>query len=706
MKQIKHMRHQQSRWFYAAAVFFLLLFYGVSPETVRAQWTTGTDNINNTNTGNVGIGTTTPPSKLTVSGGDIHVQTPTLVSNGSMGDIGFGPGGSTYGGVAPRAFIRGYFQGAYWYSGSALAFFTHGGGDITNGNTNLLERMRIDKDGNVGIGTSSPAAKLQIYNRGTNSRSGISIDAQGTQAGQQAEINLFTLGDGAKDAVTAGTKGWHLAARGNAYAGTAEQNDLQLYFWNGTGVSIRQYWDAGGNVGIGTTATPSLLNLFRAGASPGAPADLITFSAPGNSGTAEFNVAQILADTNGADSNDSYLAVNPINTNGTGYATGLIVKAGGNVGIGKTAPGYKLDVNGEINATGLRINGTPVGTGTASQWTTSGSNVYYNTGNIGIGTSSPLSNFHIYSTTNNPSLLVESSAAISPTLEFRDGAAQQNRWRVGSGMLSPTDGRFGIFDARQSQYRFVIDQTGRVGIGTSNPSTAKLVVSGAIGAEGLDLSSTDQYANLRVIRNSLSDLDKDLFLQYQAGPVSSIRFYSNNNESMTLTDGKLGIGKTNPSAKLDVEGSINASGAITGGTINAKYQDVAEWVPSSQKLAAGTVVALDPEKSNQVLASSEAYDTKVAGVISAQPGIALGESGEGKVLVATTGRVKVRVDASHAPIKIGDLLVTSNVPGVAMKSMLVKVGGVKLHRPGTLIGKALEPLATGKGEILVLLSLQ
>jgi len=43
------------------------------------------------------------------------------------------------------------------------------------------------------------------------------------------------------------------------------------------------------------------------------------------------------------------------------------------------------------------------------------------------------------------------------------------------------------------------------------------------------------------------------------------------------------------------------------------------------------------------------------------PGIALGEKGESKVLVATAGRVRGKIDAARAPIHIGDLLVTSNV---------------------------------------------
>lgn len=61
-------------------------------------------------------------------------------------------------------------------------------------------------------------------------------------------------------------------------------------------------------------------------------------------------------------------------------------------------------------------------------------------------------------------------------------------------------------------------------------------------------------------------------------------------------------------------------------------------------------MVLDSDRSNQVIAATQAYDSRVAGVISLKPGIALGEQGEGRVLVATTGRVKVKVDASSGPI--------------------------------------------------------
>jgi len=134
---------------------------------------------------------------------------------------------------------------------------------------------------------------------------------------------------------------------------------------------------------------------------------------------------------------------------------------------------------------------------------------------------------------------------------------------------------------------------------------------------------------------------------------------------------------------------------------------MAEWVPSSQSLTGGTVVILDPERNNNVIASSRTYDTRVAGVVSNQPGLLLGEAGAGKASIATTGRVKVKVDATHSAVAIGDLLVTSGTAGYAMRSEPVKLGGVEIHRPGTLIGKALEAMPKGKkGEILVLLSLQ
>jgi len=202
-------------------------------------------------------------------------------------------------------------------------------------------------------------------------------------------------------------------------------------------------------------------------------------------------------------------------------------------------------------------------------------------------------------------------------------------------------------------------------------------------------------------------------------PNPSLRFMVGNVQRLMISNlGVVGIGPkfappsmggTNAipgnglaaTVRLDVDGDINMTG-----NINAKYQDVAEWVDSSADLKAGTVVVLDGSHDNQVMPSAHSYDTSVAGVVSERPGIVLGEAAENREKVATTGRVKVYVDATKSPIHIGDLLVTSDTPGMAMKSVPMSINGRSFHQPGTIIGKALESMESGKGEILVLLTLQ
>jgi cytoskeletal protein CcmA (bactofilin family) len=233
--------------------------------------------------------------------------------------------------------------------------------------------------------------------------------------------------------------------------------------------------------------------------------------------------------------------------------------------------------------------------------------------------------------------------------------------------------------------RMRIDNSGKVGIGITNPAYRLDVQGGQINTSGGLCIAGD-------CRTSW--------------PTDGVSQWTTSGTNIFYNSGNVGIGTSAPSSRLHVAGDVFASGTITAGNIVAKYQDIAEWVPARHTMTAGTVVVLDTENSNQVIASQRAYDTRVAGVISATPGVILGEAGEGKVMVATTGRVRVKVDATRAPIHVGDLLVTSDKEGVAMRSEPLSLGGTPIHRPGTLIGKALEPLDKGVGEILVLLSLQ
>jgi len=165
--------------------------------------------------------------------------------------------------------------------------------------------------------------------------------------------------------------------------------------------------------------------------------------------------------------------------------------------------------------------------------------------------------------------------------------------------------------------------------------------------------------------------------------------------------GNVGIGTNTPAAMFHVVGDARIDGNIA-----AKYQDVAEWVPTTTRISPGTVVVIDALNGTRVLPAAEPYDTRVAGVVSAKPGILLGEPGDDKVSVAHSGRVKVKADAQYGAIAVGDVLVSSATLGFARRSTPIEVNGISMHRPGTILGKALEPLKEGTGEILVLLTLQ
>jgi hypothetical protein len=369
-----------------------------------------------------------------------------------------------------------------------------------------------------------------------------------------------------------------------------------------------------------------------------------------------------------------------------------------------------------------------------AQWTTNGNNINNtNSGNVGIGTTGPSKKLVVQSDTANDHLSIVRPSTNAAVLNI--GIDNTGPFIESTTVNRPIS--FYTHNGTSVAERVRIDKDGKLGVGTPNPSSAVHITKSFAPSYG-QLVLQDPNANDASLTSYMSFYgstsrrgvfgfgrfagasDPELYLANEQ-TSGGFRFRNSSSDLVTIQNGgNVGIGTTTPGAKLAVNGNTNvignvtvtgtgnitATGTIEGGNIKAKYQDVAEWVPSTWALPAGTVVTLDPTKSNHVEASSKAYDTRVAGVISAQPGIALGEQGKNKVLVATTGRVRIKVDASHGPIQVGDLLVTSGVPGLDMKSKPIDVGGVEVHRPGTLIGKALEPLAKGTGEILVLLSLQ
>ena len=207
----------------------------------------------------------------------------------------------------------------------------------------------------------------------------------------------------------------------------------------------------------------------------------------------------------------------------------------------------------------------------------------------------------------------------------------------------------------------VIDDEGNVGIGVDAPS------------EALDIDG-----DMKIVTNGTASIGTALMI----GDVEPT---------------------TNSEIKLQIGGSASVEGAIhiSGGS------DLAEGfhIMADEDVSPGTVVSIDPANIGKLIVSSEAYDTKVAGVVSGGKGIKAGlimtQTGtlaDGEYPIALTGRVWVKCSNENGDIKVGDLLTTAATPGHAMRS-----SGDK--QQGSILGKAMSPCTEDK-MVLTLISLQ
>jgi hypothetical protein len=371
----------------------------------------------------------------------------------------------------------------------------------------------------------------------------------------------------------------------------------------------------------------------------------------------------------------------------------------GNAGFGTATPGAKVHASG--GGGDMFLNPDFGGNRTALQTGNSALILAPNSaekmrvstnGNVGIGTTTPSARLVVDS--GPPLSLDRTLALFSSQAGLRDVGVFWDDSMATLGIGTLTNHSFAIHTGGNSRPRLTVTNTGNVGIGTSTP-VAKVHVVGAGGA----LFINPEFAgNRTAIQTATTPL------VFAPASVERMRI---------ATSGNVGIGTTTPTSKLHVAGAATLEGNVTitgnvsvGGNIAAKYQDVAEWVDALDAPGPGTVVIADPTGMNRVRTAETAYDTKVLGAVSPQPGVVLGDPGPNRVLVAQSGRVRVKVDAAYGAIAVGDLLTTSLTPGHAMRSAPIRLQGVSLHRPGSVLGKALEPLASGQGEILVLLTLQ
>ena len=155
------------------------------------------------------------------------------------------------------------------------------------------------------------------------------------------------------------------------------------------------------------------------------------------------------------------------------------------------------------------------------------------------------------------------------------------------------------------------------------------------------------------------------------------------------------------------DGNVWISGDLSvGKDIKLVNADCAEDfdISGAEEIDPGTVMVLD--EVGALRQSREAYDKRVAGVISGaggyKPGIVLDkqQAKDKRLPLALLGKVYCKVDASYAPIEVGDLLTTSATTGHAMRATDQRKAF------GSVIGKALRPCRGGQGLIPILIALQ
>jgi hypothetical protein len=338
---------------------------------------------------------------------------------------------------------------------------------------------------------------------------------------------------------------------------------------------------------------------------------------------------------------------------------------------------------------------------------TAQTNIFPPSGDVGIGTTSPLGVLDVKNASNQHVIIL-------PNVNDTDSGVP--------GIISINDANssYEPLGFLASAYYFGV---GSIGIGTTVPQAILNVHGNSLnlGSGGIMLDASDNgnpgspdyYLGINPFVIASGEVGYQFKTLSAAGGTTI---------PLTLSNGNVGIGTTTPGALLEVDGNMKLtagsgasitfpdnsiqSTAWNGTTLGGDYAESIDVSGDRTAYEPGDMIVINPSAPGKFNKSERSYSKLVAGVYSTKPGLvgrrvtADRPDKEAEIPMAMMGIVPTKVTTENGPIEPGDLLVSSSTPGYAMK------GTDRDRLTGAVIGKALAPLKSGSGIIEVLLALQ
>jgi len=583
-----------------------------------------------TASGNLGIGTSSPASKLHVDS-DATNTTVTIESDLDGGSL-FTSGINLLreGTVAGSRIQSIRDAGA---GGVGLNFLTTADNAAEIAGT-LTSRMVIDRSGNVGIGTASPGVKFHVANDGAGE-----ADVARFSRTNAGDLHLLDIG------VNPDTNFVTFDSTGSAAGG---------YTFRRGGTDAMTL-DSSGNLGIGTSSPGAPLNVKKNSA--GAVVEMLRLT---NDGPGAGSMSKITFDASGT----AYAAITggfgtggpqikfelPTSTGGSWdwiyqSTTLATLLTSGNLGIGTSSPAYKLDVQGNGSFTsGASVTnvfvGSAAGNGgatvrflgsnTQKNWmignqfnvnggleftpsTTTGGSTFTtpamtidSSGNLGIGTTSPSTRLHVAG--SSPVLVIDQSAGTTATLSYRNGNSEYASvfGNSSNGELRHTSGPSVAFGGFHTFYTDTVERAritsgGDLLVGTTSSG-------GAGGATIVPLGGGAGTCAIQIFNKTNTASDSAILFRVAGTTVSGISYTNTTVTYGTVSDYRLKnvIGVINDSGtRIDalkpIEYTWNSNGERARGFLAHQFQEVyassvngtkdavdAEGKPAYQSMQAST----------------------------------------------------------------------------------------------------------------------